>query len=354
MAIYDRISHVEFELNTICQSYCPICIRYTAVGVVNAETGKKEDQLFLNPNARLNEVLDFELIEKIFSDPLIADRVRVDMIGTAGEPVAHPRFLEIVKKIIELKPNANFNIHTNGGVRNEKFFTALGEILPSGSRVCFSLDGLEDTNHIYRINVDWNKCIKNLKAFIATGARATWQMVLFDWNKHQLDDVRNYAIELGCDEFETRENVDAEGIQKALDAATTKINNIPAPSKTTNKPYPTAPIVDIINDQCFSKRNIFVSSNGKVYPCCMFPAASFDKVFKKFFHEAMEIDTYGDEWNDLKNHTVTEIMEHQWWIDLKKQINMEIDPCFICKHECGSSDEWNAHADINEKSYQLK
>jgi len=359
MAVYDEISHVEFELNTICNSFCPICIRYTTQSVVNPETGERDDQLFLNPNARLNEVLDFSHIEKIFSDPLISNRVRVDMIGTAGEPVAHPRFLDIVNKILELRPNASFNIHTNGGVRNEKFFTALGNIMKiSGhSRVCFSLDGLEDTNGIYRIGVDFNKAIRNLKAYIATGARATWQMVIFDWNKHQLDDVKNYAIELGCDEFETRENVDDVGIEMAMAAAKNKINkNKYAEVRsldTAQKPFEIQPF-DRIEDQCFSKGNIFISSDGRLYPCCMFPATSFDKVFKSKFTQAMKITRYGTNWNNLNYATVSEILEHEWWADLKKQINMEIEPCWICQHECGAKDDRLGNQDIGEKTYNLK
>ena len=110
--LYSKIRTIEFELNTICNSWCPICIRYVA----------RDDGLYLNPDMKINQKMDIALVEKIISSELIANNVGIDMIGTAGEPVAHPDFIDIIKLILKYKPDATFNIHTNGGIRNEKFF----------------------------------------------------------------------------------------------------------------------------------------------------------------------------------------------------------------------------------------
>lgn len=336
---YDIVETIEIETNTICNSWCPICIRYTI----------RDGELWLNPMAKINQQLDIRLIEKVFSDPIISEYIDVDMIGTAGEPIAHPDFLEIVDIIYKHRPNARFNIHTNGGIRNTKFFTALGERLRNKpSRVCFSLDGLRDTNEIYRIGVNWDRAIDNLKAYIATGASATWQFVIFDWNKHQLEECKNYAFELGCKEFETRENVDPVGIDEAIHAAQNKINNEPA--KIINKNMDTLPMADwdYIDDMCYSKKGVFLNPEGTIYPCCMFNAAEYDKVSKHFLNKAM-YQTFGTGWNDLNTHSLTNIVGHQWWNWLYDSINNK--PCDLCAQQCGAKRESKSRANISEVTY---
>jgi hypothetical protein len=44
---------------------------------------------------------------------------------------------------------------------------------------------LEDTNHLYRENVEWKKIMENARAFISAGGTAHWDMLIFDHNKHQ-------------------------------------------------------------------------------------------------------------------------------------------------------------------------
>ena len=52
--------------------------------------------------------------------------------------------------------------------------------------VIFSLDGLEDTNHIYRVGVQFKKVMENTQAFINAGASAHWDMLVFKHNKHHV------------------------------------------------------------------------------------------------------------------------------------------------------------------------
>ena len=46
----------------------------------------------------------------------------------------------------------------------------------------FAIDGLEDTNHIYRRNTDWVKIVQNATAYIAAGGRAEWDFIVFAHN----------------------------------------------------------------------------------------------------------------------------------------------------------------------------
>ena len=42
----------------------------------------------------------------------------------------------------------------------------MAEIIGGHGQVDFNIDGLEDTNHLYRRNTDFNKIINNAQAFI--------------------------------------------------------------------------------------------------------------------------------------------------------------------------------------------
>ena len=43
----------------------------------------------------------------------------------------------------------------------------------------FSVDGLEETNHLYRQGVKWEHVERNMKAFINAGGRARWDYLIF-------------------------------------------------------------------------------------------------------------------------------------------------------------------------------
>ena len=345
--IYEKVKTIEFEVTTTCNSFCPVCIRF-----------KEEDNgLWLNPLVDFNQHLSIENLTKILSDPCVDDNVSLDFIGTAGDPIAHPKFLEILKVVKELKPNSFLNIHTNAGLRNPKYFTELAKILSHWEYryyIKFSIDGLEDTNHIYRIGVQWSRVMDNLHAFIKAGGRPTWQMVIFPWNKHQVDEVRKYAEEIGCRSFDTRHNTFDHDMENLIKTSQTNFNK----TKVMPEEYhfhsdkfneisdETIDNYEYIDDQCVSKQGIFVRPEGYVYPCCMFSSAAYDLDQKTLLENAY-FDSYEEGWNELDKHNLSEIMDHQWWTDLKIGLDNN-KPCDLCILECGASKDQSAHYDIDE------
>ena len=61
----------------------------------------------------------------------------------------------------------------------------------------FSIDGLEDTNHLYRQDVEWDKIMERAKKFIGAGGRAEWKFIIFRHNQHQVEEARSLSKELG-------------------------------------------------------------------------------------------------------------------------------------------------------------
>jgi hypothetical protein len=64
-------------------------------------------------------------------------------------------------------------------------------------QIDFGIDGLEDTLHLYRKNVKYNKVIENAQAFIQAGGRAQWNFIVFKHNEHQVSAVTDLAKNLG-------------------------------------------------------------------------------------------------------------------------------------------------------------
>ena len=92
------------------------------------------------------------------------------------------------------EPGDQGGIHTNGGVRSEDFWRALGRVLPKGKGyVRFGIDGLENTIHVYRRNVRWQILMRNVKAFVAAGGNAEWDYIVFRHNEHQVEQARALA-----------------------------------------------------------------------------------------------------------------------------------------------------------------
>ena len=62
----------------------------------------------------------------------------------------------------------------------------------------FGIDGLADTNHIYRKDTNFKKIVENLTAFNQAGGRSIWSFIAFQHNEHQVEEARLLSQQLGC------------------------------------------------------------------------------------------------------------------------------------------------------------
>jgi len=353
--IYKKVRTIEFEVTTTCNSFCPVCARFQS----------EDNGVWLNPLVDFNQHLSVKNITKILSDPCVDDDVLIEFIGTAGDPLAHPNLLEILEVAIKLRPGVRFNIHTNGGLRNPDYYEKLAKLLSSVNHydLQFSIDGLEDTNHIYRIGVQWSRVIDNLRAFVKGGGSPSWQMVVFPWNKHQVNEVRIFAKEIGCKSFGTRQNIYSANLELLMKNAKTNFHKTEFVAKEYNNKFKEKSFAKLekglnqiidnykyIDDQCVSKEGIFVRPEGYIYPCCMFSAASYDLFQQKLLEEAY-FTPYEKGWNEIEKHSLNEIMNHKWWTDLKTGLDNN-KPCNLCIQQCGVVDKI-ARYDIQTEKTEL-
>jgi len=174
---FKNIKTVHVELTDKCNAQCPVCVRRFNGGP-------------LNPVIK-NIELDVNYFKDQLGEKFCKNIIHWDFCGTKGDPIACTELKEIVEYLKSCNPSTAFSIHTNGGFKSKDWWYEFGLLLKNTeSVVIWGIDGLEDTNHIYRKNVKWNKLWENLNAFNDAGGKSVWQFLEFHHNKHQLPEIK--------------------------------------------------------------------------------------------------------------------------------------------------------------------
>jgi sulfatase maturation enzyme AslB (radical SAM superfamily) len=231
---------LHLEPTTACNAECPQCARETDLTFDKSDTKQ----------------LTVEQITKLISNDTIKNLDKMFMCGDYGDPAAGMQTIDIYKYFRRVNPSIALGMNSNGGVRNVKWWNELGSILNQPKDyVVFSIDGLEDTNHIYRVNVKWDKVIKNAKAFISAGGLAHWDMLVFEHNKHQINQAQDLAKDLGFKWFRAK-------VSRRFNLFPVKFLQ---PPKNWQDPVVTT---GVIKCQALTDASMYISASGKAYPCC--------------------------------------------------------------------------------------
>lgn len=184
MHSFSEIKILQLEISNHCNAACPQCPR-------NYFGGKTISTLPLNRWT----LPDFK---KLFTMDLLTSIEEIYFCGTYGDPLTNSHLVEMCEFIKNANSSIKVGIHTNGGAGKPDTFRRLAKTVDF---IAFGIDGLEDTNHIYRRNVRWNKILDNTQAFIQAGGVALWDYIVFKHNEHQVDQARQLSVELGFSNF---------------------------------------------------------------------------------------------------------------------------------------------------------
>lgn len=181
---------LHIELTNRCNAACPMCVRF------------HNNSPLLRPDIELSEIT-LEQFKSWFSPEFLKQINLILFCGVQGDPCIASDTLEIAEYIISSSPTTKIRFNTNGGMRNPEWWEKFGNLLKHNSEcwVTFSIDGLEDTNHLYRRNVKWDKLMANVTAFTSTGAKALWDFLIFKHNEHQINQAKKLAKSLNFYEF---------------------------------------------------------------------------------------------------------------------------------------------------------
>ena len=186
---FNDVQLLDIELSNRCNAACPMCARNIHGWSINPRL--KLDELTLD---------DIKNIDKKYLKQL--DTINIS--GDYGDPLTNSNVVNIIEYFLK-HTTARMIIHTNGGVRSSTVWEQLGKLSAAREHfeIRFAIDGLADTNHIYRIGVHWQMLMENVKTFISNGGNATWIFLVFFHNQHQIDEASRLAKDLGFNSFRT-------------------------------------------------------------------------------------------------------------------------------------------------------
>lgn len=227
-------------------------------------------------NPRLNNIsLSLENVKAIFSKNFIQQLDEMYMCGNVGDPMMAPDCVEIFEYFRECNPKIKLFMNTNGGARKPEFWHNLAKVI---DRVTFSIDGLEDTNHIYRKGVSWYNVMNNVQAFLDAGGRAKWDYLVFAHNEHQIAEAESLSKELGFESFVPKATSRYDKSSNAWQSywRGKKMEVIEPPKgdglkgEVMNNPirgWDSKLSLDL-EPKCLKNKEVYVDATGNVWPCC--------------------------------------------------------------------------------------
>jgi len=306
---------LQFEISSNCNAQCPGCVRNIFVKSEDpaVNTDIHTIQVSTHPDIPKNVYLDLDVFKSIFTERVVEKLKHIEFIGTIDDPLVHPEFLQMLEFLTETLPEVRIVIHSNASLRTPEYFEEMAHILKKvNHRFAFSIDGLEDTNHLYRRNTSWDKIMSNARAFIAAGGTATWQYLIFSWNEHQVDDAKSLAKEMGFIEFRARNDRSLKGVDFKEAAIYTVGKTTFEKEKAIHDPQAQDSDIDCVMRP---RGMYFVNYEGNVWPCCFLNNQFYRKEGALAENRFRFNGNYGNNWNNLYHHTIDEILDNKFYTE---------------------------------------
>ena len=271
MFAYETTKVLDIELTNRCNAGCPQCSRHIP------EFGFNESE----------HATDITLanMRSWFSEQDILHFDKLQFCGNFGDPCAARDLVPIIQWAKSINPDITIGFNTNGSIRAPKWWNRMGYLLNSErDYVIFSIDGLQDTNERYRIGCAWDKIMNNARAFIEAGGRAHWDMLVFDYNQHQIDQCRTLASDMGFKFFRTKAS--SRGVYQWWH------KYFPHTPDNLEHDYTPHTDPDTIDIKCFAteENSVYITCTGLVLPCCMLGSRIYLDQISENFPELLQPD----------------------------------------------------------------
>jgi len=330
MLNYNEISSVHLEISTRCNAACPECPRnFRGVDVIDSY-----------PICDMS----LEQAQTIFTPSFLKQINHILVNGNYGDFITARDGLEIVEYFKSVNPNLQIEISTNASGR-PNVWTRLGELKVI---VHFRIDGLSDTHHLYRQYTDFDLILDNARKFIAAGGHAIWAFIPFDHNQHQVEDARQLSKDLGFKNFQIVDAGRNVGPVFARDKTYSHSLGNYSGSKNFDELhkqhlyYVDKPEITILQTEhpnrkidCYAKRQreIYITANGEVYPCCwlgFYPAKETGNPSNMQLRPIMKD-------NNALEHGIEHAID--WFNSIEASWNLDsiaAGKIYTCNETCGS------------------
>jgi MoaA/NifB/PqqE/SkfB family radical SAM enzyme len=337
---------VQVELTTKCNAMCPMCAR----------VDDRTDGQYLNPYMPHEADMQLETWQNFFDSWTLNKVGHIDHTPVFGDPLASNTFMLSLEHIARFKPSIDVHANTNASLRTTDYWKELASVMSFNKEnwITFSIDGLADTNHLYRRMTNFDKIMDNANAFISAGGNAHWKMIEFEHNKHQIEEAREIARKMGFTHFTITPNYGGREL-----TSKDKIKTYQQPSTLKNYEDDIGVIedwkidhqnrIDYFNNlkiRCEWKgyNSIFLATNGEIFPCCHTYRSVYSFQRKEAKDYRLKINkVYGA--NNVNENSTKEILENKWYDkDLVDSFGQNLDSennpkLHRCAVTCGISQD---------------
>ena len=296
------IRQLTTELTFRCNARCPACHRQKPLSV-NLNDSKY--------------TITLEQFKQLFNPELLQDLQWLMFNGNFGDSIMNKQFREIISYV--KSQGTKIKIHTNGGIHSHDYWTDVGNILTKDDIINFDLDGLWDTHHIYRINTEFEKVFSNAKSVISTNRpQVHWKYIVFEHNKHQVEEARELANQTGFTTFST--------VKTSRDVFAPKSGTFVHSKKT--KVYEKAERqIHCVWDNW---GKWYIAPDGLVFRCCWTGGHYYDQGEKRFY--------YPPKFERMFNGfevPIQKIISYDYWSKLQTYLSGYERSFSLCKSQCG-------------------
>lgn len=329
---FGNIRNIQIDVTSNCNAHCASCARNIYGG----------DTIPGLPLTNFNVKVWNRLVTEDLKN---ADLLTLRFEGVWGDPCSHPNLPEMVDVFTRHHPETIITMGTNGGGQDTGWWAKLGEYLSKQSyfhKVEFKVDGLIDTSKLFRRGVDFEKLMSNMQAFIDAGGNASWLFHVFDHNKHQIEEAKLLAENMGCLEFATRKIFnDMTLIETPTEKYTLTAKNLDDVDYDSWTFKDDSKMVRVIrrlksaqqNYPCrwYKHNQIMIDPWGFVWPCIHISKFTYDDDPMGIIVDDL-FDDHG-QFNNLARYPLQEVLNHEWYTELHDNA-IKTAKWDVCKEEC--------------------
>jgi len=290
----------------------------------------------INPLLKENE-LTLADIQQILPVSAVQKLTKIYLCGNYGEPIVAIDCLKVVKYLRDANPNVIISINTNGSARSRTWWRELADIIGHNGVVRFGIDGLKDTNQLYRQHSDFDLIMSNASAFIQQGGHAHWDYLVFEHNEHQVDAAKQMSIDIGFESFTVKATTRfREGSRPVMNKGVVVHYIKPTSISKYYNPAIEFKKENFVPIECKTLKNneVYISADGYVFPCCWVAGQIYSYFNETARNETIKwVDSLGG--FDAINGNLHDIFEIDKLIYNSLKETWGNTPLLTCQYTCG-------------------
>jgi len=290
------INGFHIEPTNICTLKCSGCARTRFIN--------QWPQHWKNHNLDIDDLLNFLDIN--------ISGLRINFCGNYGDPIYHPRFIDMVEKI--KSRGASISITTNGSYKTQDWWTELCQSLSDTDSIRFSIDGVPENFIKYRINADWDSIRKGIEICVANNINTVWKFIPFEFNQQDIARAKQISSEMGVSGFILDPSDRYDDQTEYL---------IPDKNLIGLRKFARESGNGTVDPKCQKGNEHFITATGHYSPCCFVADHRF--YYKTIFGKNQKLF-------DIKNTRLSELLSQPTIVDFFDM--MPNSPPSVCQFNC--------------------